>query len=205
MVHLFFLHFWIFACCHCCMLCSLFAWKTINLLIRIQVSRNWLYEITMLLKNKVRKRVNFKAESKGKFLKIRGDVITVVSITPWTKVNRTTELSTNKKTLKSKISSNAVSSKQSSKLQSRKQSKHENKRLLPDQQIVHPPQGGGKTSKGPKGHQKRSQSNPAIQNHFQQQKFFSRHQSKRPSVQQSPHLQVISLSACLFSPRHLEV
>ena len=105
--------------------------------------------------------------------------------------------------MKSKISSNAASSKQSSKLQSRKQSKHENKRLLPDQQIVHPPQGGAKASKGPKGHQKRSQSNPAIQNHFQQQKFFSRHQSKRPSVQQSPHLQVISLSACLFSPRHL--
>ena len=116
---------------------------------------------------------------------------------------RPMELLTNEETLKSKISSNAASSKQSSKLQSRKQSKHENKRLLPDQQIVHPPQGGAKASKGPKGHQKRSQSNPAIQNHFQQQKFFSRHQSKRPSVQQSPHLQVISLSACLFSPRHL--
>ena len=76
-------------------------------------------------------------------------------------------------------------------MQSRKQSKHENKRLLPEQQIVHPPPGGVKAAKGPKGHQKRSQSNPAIQNHFQQQKFFSRHQSKRPSVQQSPHLQVI--------------
>ena len=46
---------------------------------------------------------------------------------------------------------------------------------------------------GQKGHQKRSQSNPAIQSHFQQQKFFSRHQSKRLSVQQSPHLQVVKL------------
>jgi len=76
-------------------------------------------------------------------------------------------------------------------MQSRKQSKHENKRLLPEQQISQ--KAGTKVPKilGQKGHQKRSQSNPAIQSHFQQQKFFSRHQSKRPSVQQSPHLQVL--------------
>ena len=77
-------------------------------------------------------------------------------------------------------------------MQSRKQSKHENKRLIPEQQI--PQKAGTKVPKipqGQKGNQRRSQSNPAIQSHFQQQKFFSRHQSKRPSVQQSPHLQVV--------------
>ena len=79
-------------------------------------------------------------------------------------------------------------------MQSRKQSKHENKRLLPEQQVINPKISGTKIPKipqGQKGNQKRSQSNPAIQSHFQQQKFFSRHQSKRPSVQQSPHLQVV--------------
>ena len=79
-------------------------------------------------------------------------------------------------------------------MQSRKQSKHENKRLLPEQQVKNPKISGTKVPKipqGQKGNQKRSQSNPAIQSHFQQQKFFSRHQSKRPSVQQSPHLQVV--------------
>lgn len=102
---------------------------------------------------------------------------------------------------KSKISSNVQSSKQSSKMQSRKQSKHENKRLLPEQQIINSQPAGTKVPKiphGQKGHQKRSQSNPAIQSHFQQQKFFSRHQSKRPSVQQSPHLQVVNRIADYF-------
>ena len=62
------LHFWIFACCLCCMLFSLYDWKIINWLIKIQANRSWLWEIIMLLKNKAKKQVNFRVENKGTFL-----------------------------------------------------------------------------------------------------------------------------------------